>query len=139
MKLEGKMSFTRLFWLFGFTLLASLTAFSKAHAQSDTGQHFYVVSVDFGTAPENFDRFKQIMNENAKASVSNEAGCREFNVYEVPTSPNHLFLFEVYDDEAAFQQHVNSDHYKHFNEVSTPIITSRAGSRGTMFVTYHKQ
>ena len=132
------MSFTRMFWLFAFTLVASLTTFSAADAQSDAQRHFYVVSVDFGTAPNNFDRFKKIMNENAKASVSNESGCREFNVYEVPASPNHLFLFEVYDDERAFQQHLNSAHYKHFNEVSAPIITSHTGSRGTMFVTYHK-
>jgi (4S)-4-hydroxy-5-phosphonooxypentane-2,3-dione isomerase len=133
------MIFARVFWLFGFTLVASLTSFSAADAQSEAERHFYVVSVDFVTAPENFDHFKQIMNENAKASVSDEIGCREFNVYEVPTTPNHLYLYEVYDDEAAFQQHLNSAHYKHFNEVSAPIVTSRAVSRGTMFVTYHKQ
>ena len=50
-----------------------------------------------------------------------------------------LLLYEVYDDEAAFQQHVNSAHFKHFSDVSGPIITSRAGTRGTMFVTYHRQ
>ena len=133
------MTFRRMPWLFGFTLMASLAAFSVADAQPEAGKNFYVVTVDFGTAPENFDRFKQIMNENAKASVSDETGCREFNVYEVATAPNHLFLYEVYDDEAAFQQHVNSAHFKHFSDVSGPIITSRAGSRGTMFVTYHRQ
>ena len=97
-----------------------------------------MVTVDFGTAPENFDRFKQMMTENARASVANEPGCREFNVYENPDVPNHLFLFEVYDDEAAFQQHVNAAHYRHFKEISDPIITVRAGTRDTMFVSYHK-
>lgn len=130
------MSFVRFFRLIGLALAASLIAVS-AQAQSQAG-HYYVVTVDFGTAPENFDRFKQIMDENAKASVTNEPGCREFNVFEDPKVPNHLFLFEVYDDDAAFQQHVNSAHFKHFKEVSDPIITSRAGSRGTMFTSYHK-
>lgn len=130
------MSLMRAFGLAGLTLAACLPTIS-ARAQPETG-HYYVVTVDFGTAPENFEHFKQIMNENAKASVSDEPGCREFNVYEVASAPNHLFLFEVYDDEAAFQQHVNAAHYKHFKEVSDPIITSRAGSRGTMFASYHK-
>lgn len=130
------MSFMRMFWLLGFTVAASLMAVS-AKAQPETG-HYYVVSVDFGTTPENFTRFKQIMEENAKASVANEPGCREFNVYEVASAPNHLFLLEVYDDDAAFQQHVNSAHFKHFKEVSDPIITSRAGAHGTMFASYHK-
>jgi|GEM_PF-681259 len=131
------MSLTRMRGL-GFALVMAAAACPAAQAQSQSGR-YYVVTVDFGTAPENFERFKQIMDENAKASVSDETGCREFNVYEVAASPNHLFLYEVYDDEAAFQQHVNSAHFKHFNEVSMPLITSRAGTRGTMFVSYHKR
>ena len=132
------MSFKRAILLLGLALIP-LAAPSPAQAQPAAAQDYYVVTVYFGTAPENFDRFKQIMDENAKASVNEETGCREFNVYEVAASPNHLFLYEVYDDEAAFQQHLNAPHYKHFNEVSAPLITSRAGSRGTMFVTYHRQ
>ena len=131
------MSFKRALFLLGFTLAASLPV-TGARAQP-AGGHYYVVTVDFGTAPENFDRFKQIMNENAKASVTEETGCREFNVFEDPKVPNHLMLFEVYDDEAAFQQHVNSPHFKHFDEVSKPIITSRAGTRGAMFVSYQRR
>jgi len=98
----------------------------------------YVVTVDFGTAPENFDRFKTMMSQNARASVADEPGCREFNVYEIAATPNHLFLYEVYDDEAAFQQHLAAPHYKHFKEASDPIITSRGGTRGTMLVSFHK-
>ena len=131
------MSFVRASGLIAF-MLATLSITVPARAQPEAG-HYYVVTVDFGTAPENFDRFKQIMNENAKASVTNEPGCREFNVFEDPKAPNHLMLFEVYDDEAAFQQHVNSPHFKHFDEVSKPIITSRAGTRGTMFVSYQRR
>lgn len=130
------MSFTRTICLTGLILTAILSA-APADAQTGGG-HYYVVTVDFGTAPENFERFKQIMNENAKASVTNEPGCREFNVFEDPKAPNHLFLFEVYEDDAAFQQHVNSAHFKHFKDVSDPIITSRAGTRGTMFTSFHK-
>lgn len=98
----------------------------------------YVVTVDFGTAPENFERFKTMMAQNAKASVADEPGCREFSVYEIAATPGHLFLYEVYDDEAAFQQHLAAAHYKYFKEMSDPIITSRGGTRGTMLVSFHK-
>ena len=130
------MSFIRMISLAGVALAAALTTL-PAGAQPGGG-HYYVVTVDFGVAPENFERFKQIMDENAKASMTNEPGCREFNVFEDPKVPNHLMLFEVYNDDAAFQQHVNSPHFKHFKEVSDPIITSRGGTRGTMFTSYHK-
>ena len=52
------MTFKRMPWLFGLTLMAPLAAFSAADAQPEAGKNFYVVTVDFGTAPENFDRFK---------------------------------------------------------------------------------
>ena len=124
------MSFKSKYILLGLVLALSVPGAASAAA--------YVVTVDFGTAPENFDRFKTIMDQNAKASVADEPGCREFNVYEIAATPNHLFLYEVYDDEAAFQAHLAAPHYKHFKEVSDPIITSRGGTRGTMMVSYHK-
>jgi len=126
----------RALWLVGLLIATALIA-RQAQAQPGGG-HYYVVTVDFGIAPENFEHFKQIMDENAKASVADEPGCREFNVFEDPKTPNHLLLFEVYNDDAAFQQHVNSPHFKHFKEVSDPIITSRGGTRGTMFTSYRK-
>lgn len=124
------MSFKSKYILLGLVLALSVPGAASAAA--------YVVTVDFGTAPENFDHFKTIMDQNAKASVADEPGCREFNVYEIAATPNHLFLYEVYDDEAAFQAHLAAPHYKHFKEVSDPIITSRGGTRGTMMVSYHK-
>jgi hypothetical protein len=33
---------------------------------------------------------------------------------------------------------LNAAHYKKFTETSAPLITSRAGARGTTFVTYQK-
>ena len=96
--------------IFGILCGGFLALCLPAVAQSASAPHFHVVTVDFGTAPENFDRFKTMMAENAKASVANEPGCREFNVYELATTPDHLFLYEVYDDEAAFQQHLAAAH-----------------------------
>jgi quinol monooxygenase YgiN len=78
------------------------------------------------------------MTENARASVADEPGCRQFDIYEVATSPNHLFLYEVYDDDAAFQQHLNAPHFKKFSEAITTLVTSRANARGTMMTAYRK-
>ena len=124
--------------IFGILCGGLLALCLPAAAQPAPASHSYVVTVDFGTAPENFERFKVMMAENAKTSVANEAGCQQFNVYELATTPNHLFLYEVYDDEAAFQQHLAAAHYKHFKEISDPIITSRGGTRGIMLVSYRK-
>jgi len=121
-----------------FAALAGAASLSTAQAQNVITKKLYVVTVDFATAPENFERFKQILDVNAKASVADEPGCRQFDIYEIATSPNHLFLYEVYDDEAAFQQHMNAPHFKKFSDAITTLVTSRTGTRGTMLTAYRK-
>ena len=121
-----------------FIALAAAAMPSTAQAQDVITKKLFVVTVDFGTAPENFERFKQVMTENARASVADEPGCRQFDIYEVATSPNHLFLYEVYDDDAAFQQHLNAPHFKKFSDAITTLVTSRANARGTMMTAYRK-
>lgn len=79
------------------------------------------MSVDFGTAPEKFNGFKQMLDENAKASVSHEPGCRELNVYAVASQPNRLLLFEFDESKAAFPRHTRSAHCPRFNEASTHL------------------
>jgi (4S)-4-hydroxy-5-phosphonooxypentane-2,3-dione isomerase len=132
------MNVTRVIGYVALAALAIMASLSTAQAQNAITRKFYVVTVDFATAPENFEHFKQILDDNAKASVADEPGCRQFDVYEIATSPNHLFLYEVYDDEAAFQQHLNAPHFKKFSEAITTLVTSRTGTRGTMLTAYRK-
>jgi len=136
--MEVSMDVMRVARYAAFAALAGAASLSTAQAQNVITKKLYVVTVDFATAPENFERFKQILDVNAKASVADEPGCRQFDIYEIATSPNHLFLYEVYDDEAAFQQHMNAPHFKKFSDAITTLVTSRTGTRGTMLTAYRK-
>ena len=55
----------------------------------------------------------RILRENAAASEA-EPGCREFKVYREKDQPRTFVLYEVYDDEAAFQAHRDSEHFKKY-------------------------
>ena len=39
--------------------------------------------------------------------------------------PNHLFLFEVYDNEAAFKTHRASEHFKKYAAVTANMVAKR--------------
>ena len=41
-----------------------------------------------------------------------EPGVQYYQAYRDPAAPNVVRLFEVYDDEAAFQAHCASEHFK---------------------------
>ncbi len=41
-----------------------------------------------------------------------EPGCQAYILHRDPADPSALFLYEQYDDEAAFQAHCDSPHFK---------------------------
>ncbi len=54
--------------------------------------------------------FIEALLEDAKASVANEPGCSRFDVIQDAGDDNRVWLYEVYDDEAAFQAHLKTPH-----------------------------
>jgi quinol monooxygenase YgiN len=85
----------------------------------------YVVTVEFEIRPEAWERFKPIMLANARASAGDEPGCRQFDVCVAPDGAPKIFLYEVYDDEAAFKAHLETRHFKEFAAVTADMVASR--------------
>ena len=83
----------------------------------------FVVTVVFVARPEHRADFRAAMLENADASRTLEPGCRQFDVCE--KSDGEIFLYEIYDDEAAFKAHLATDHFKRFNARTTPWVADK--------------
>ena len=63
----------------------------------------FVVIVFFEAKAAHVADFKEAILINAKASVDDEPGCRQFDVSQDPKDEAAFFLYEIYDDEAAFK------------------------------------
>jgi (4S)-4-hydroxy-5-phosphonooxypentane-2,3-dione isomerase len=85
----------------------------------------YVIAVEFDIAAGHFAAFMPLMTANAEASRRNEKGCRRFDVCVPRERKDCVFLYEIYDDEAAFQAHLQSSHFKEFAEAAKDMITGR--------------
>ena len=86
----------------------------------------YVVIVDFRIKPERVAEFMPLMLENARASRETEPGCRQFDVCVDPADGTAVFLYEVYDDRAAFDVHLASAHFKKFDPAVAPMVASKS-------------
>ncbi|WP_036258930.1 putative quinol monooxygenase [Mesorhizobium sp. WSM3224] len=86
----------------------------------------YVVWVDFRLKPGTRDSFRELVDANATASVCNEAGCRRFDVTEARGEPDRIVLYEIYDSEAAFDEHCRTAHFDEFNTQITPLVDSKS-------------
>ena len=85
----------------------------------------YVVTVEFTIAASGWDAFLPLMLENASRSRTAEPGCREFDVCVTLSRPLKVFLYEVYDDREAFDDHLASDHFKAFAEATSSMVVGR--------------
>jgi autoinducer 2-degrading protein len=103
------------------------------------GQHvaaqsagMYVNAVDLDIVPAEREKYLAAITENGTAAVT-EPGCRRFDILNLASDPNHFLLYEVYDNEAAFQAHRASDHFKKYAEVTAKMVAKRESR--TMSVT----
>lgn len=92
----------------------------------------YVVLVEFRLRPGMSDQFRRLINENARASVRDEPGCRQFDVVVPDGEPDSVLLYEIYDDPAAFAAHTKTPHFADFDRESGPCVASKKVTLGTL-------
>jgi autoinducer 2-degrading protein len=85
----------------------------------------HVIVVDFKIKPERLAEFMPLMLENASTSRDTEPGCRVFDVCVDPKKETSVFLYEVYDDRAAFDAHLASAHFKRFDEAVAQMLVAK--------------
>jgi autoinducer 2-degrading protein len=81
--------------------------------------------VEFRIHPPFIEAFEKAIVENARASREEEAGCRQFDVCRDPADPSIFFLYELYDDEAAIQAHLQSPHFLRMNAETTEWVSGK--------------
>lgn len=86
----------------------------------------YVIAVDFTLHAQHIGAFMALMLENARVSRETESGCRRFDVCRDPAGPECVFLYEVYDDRAAFEAHLAAAHFKAFDSATKAMVASKA-------------
>lgn len=85
----------------------------------------FVIVVEFKIHAGKMTAFRKLMDENARASCRDEPGCRRFDVLTSTKDPDHILLYEIYDDRAAFEAHVKTPHFAVFNTESAPLVADK--------------
>jgi quinol monooxygenase YgiN len=73
------------------------------------------VTVRFHVRSGHGDEFFERVRRQAKDSLDREPACRLFDVCRSPQNPLEIFLYEIYDDEAAFASHLKMPHFLAFD------------------------
>ena len=87
----------------------------------------FVLVVQIKIKPESMDAFMKQLFENAR-NARKEPGCKQFDVLVDPTDRTKLLLYEVYNDEQAFEAHQQTPHFKKYFAEAIPLLASRERS-----------
>jgi quinol monooxygenase YgiN len=84
----------------------------------------FVLVVNIKIKPENVERWMKMAQENAR-EARKEPGCRQFEVLIDPKDKTKVLLFEIYNDEKAFEAHQATPHFKKYLAEAVPLLASR--------------
>lgn len=89
----------------------------------------FAIIVSFSVLEEYRENFRKAIIDNAADSLRLEPGCRLFDVCEEQAGA--FVLYELYDNEAAFTEHLNMRHFLEFDALSKPWVTAKSVKRAT--------
>jgi quinol monooxygenase YgiN len=94
--------------------------------------HFAVI-VRFDIAAAARGDFLSLVRANAATSLA-EAGCRRFDIVEAADA---VWLYEIYDDGAAFKTHLETAHFREFDKATRTIVRTKSVETGPVSESAH--
>lgn len=82
----------------------------------------FVVIAEFQVKPEAMDAFLAAAADDARHSVADELGCRQFDVVRLKSGENAVVFYEVYDSREAFEHHLTTPHLKRFQAAFPALV-----------------
>lgn len=89
----------------------------------------FVVIAEFQVKPGKMDAFLEAALDDARHSVADEPGCRQFDVIRPQGSDDAVVFYEVYDSRADFDAHLETPHLGRFREAFPPLIVAELAPR----------
>jgi len=89
----------------------------------------FAIVVDFHLKQGARSEFRRLIDANADASVRTEPGCLQFDVLEPEGEGDRVLLYEIYSDEAAFEAHLRSEHFRMFASASESLFLQKKVTR----------
>ena len=83
-----------------------------------------VLQVDIRIRPQHVERWMKMALENAR-EARKEPGCRHFDVLVDPNDRTRMMLYEIYDNDKAFEAHQQTPQFKKYLAEAVPLLASR--------------
>jgi quinol monooxygenase YgiN len=107
-------------------LCASVLALGlSVAAGAQEAQKPYVRLAELEIDPAQMERFDAAIREGVTTAVRVEPGVLALYAVTEKDHPNRVRVFEMYKDEAAYQTHLQTPHFRKFRDTTDKMVKSR--------------
>jgi len=107
-------------------LCASVLALGRSGAAgAQEAQKPYVRLAELEIDPAQMARFDAAIREGVTTAVRVEPGVLALYAVAEQDHPNRVRVFEMYKDEAAYQTHLQTPHFRKFRDTTDKMVKSR--------------
>lgn len=85
----------------------------------------YIVTVGWHIRSDQSEIFAGLAKQQAENSINLEPDCLLFDLCLSQDDPDQFFMYEVYTGYEAFQRHLETEHFKAFNDETTDMVISK--------------
>ncbi|MEO0390580.1 MAG: putative quinol monooxygenase [Pseudomonadota bacterium] len=83
------------------------------------------VCVTLRIKPGQFSAFLAALRAHGQRCLDREADCHRFEICTDGAEPDGLFIYEVYSNRAAFDAHLQSDHFLAFDADVSAMVAQK--------------
>jgi quinol monooxygenase YgiN len=85
----------------------------------------FAIFVTIKLKPGNFEEYMMHIEHDREGALRDEPGCQLFHILTPPDSKDTVYLYEVYDDEEAFDNHQKTPHFVRYVQETEELIAER--------------
>ena len=78
----------------------------------------FIMMANLQATPGHKEELIQALLHQAKEVSDHEPGCTRYDIIQDGGDPNKIWLYEVFQNDAAFQAHIDSPHTARFMETT---------------------
>ncbi|WP_230941564.1 putative quinol monooxygenase [Burkholderia cepacia] len=93
------------------------------HTQNAGAPHVRIAQLEVD--PDHLAEFKAVLMQSVSTSVRVEPGVYTLYAVALKDHPNRFLVFEMYKDEATYEAHRETAHFRKFFEATQTMVTSR--------------
>ena len=115
----------RLFLLITLVTICLLSNNIKTFAQENNSERPMVIMSEITFDAKDVESAIEILTNLQMDTLEKEEGCVAFDLLQNDANPNIVYIYEDYENEAAYKKHTSSTYYKDYMNKLKPLIKSQ--------------